>query len=393
MKYEETHPWIQFPSRLPIHSRYSPVWYLMGEVCSKIRHLADSAVSPEVHNELNRFYLIRGVQGSTAIEGNTLTEKEVGQILDNLEPLPLSKRYQEQEIRNVLAASSQIVRDVCEEKPYPLSPEYICGLNKLVLNKLELKDDIEAGVFRTHSVIVGTVYRGAPAEDCPALMEMLCTWLNSPTFEAPEPNFKYAMAVVQAICAHIYLAWIHPFGDGNGRTARLIELYLLLKAGIPVPAAHLLSNHYNKTRTEYYLHLQKLSQRDTAGNYPSFDDFLQYALQGLVDGLREQISKVQQFQLNVIWEHHLFSTFRSYSKREQGKRMRDLLLSLQPNWQTVEMSTLPTKVFHEYYAQKTPRTLQRDLKELVDMQLLEKAANEYRPNKKMIIGMLPIKAH
>ena len=393
MKYRETHPWIQFPENPPVSATFSPVWYLMGEVCSKIKHLADSAVSPTVHNQLNRMYLIRGVQGSTAIEGNTLSEQEVEQILDNQEPLPLSKRYQEQEIRNVLAACNKIVDDTCSDNVSELTPEYICDLNEIVLRNLELQDGVEAGVFRKHSVIVGTVYRGAPPDDCPKLMDFLCSWLNSATFKAPLDDYKSAMAVIQAVCAHIYLAWIHPFGDGNGRTARLVELYLLLKAGIPVPAAHLLSNHYNKTRSEYYLHLQKLSRKDSTGRYPTFDDFLQYALQGLVDGLREQINIVQEFQHKVMWEYHVYQTFRVNKSKEQGKRMRDLLLGFRPGFQTVDMNSIPADVYHTHYHKKTNRTLQRDLKELVDMKLIEKQGNSYRPRREIITGMLPIKAN
>lgn len=401
MKYQETHPWIQFPPMPPINTAYAPLWYLMGEVSSKIAHLSASAVSPRIHEELNRFYLIRGVQGSTAIEGNTLSEKEIEQILDNKEPLPPSKRYLEQEIRNVLDASNQIVQDVCIKNGHPLSPEYICSLNTMVLNNLELQEDVQPGSFRTHSVVVGTVYRGAPPEDCAHLMQQLCNWLNSPVFESPTKEMQPAMAIIQATCAHIYLAWIHPFGDGNGRTARLIELYLLLKAGLPVPAAHLLSNHYNKTRTEYYIHLQKLSKKNVYGKYPGFDDFLTYALQGMVDGLKEQLDKIQCFQLNIMWNYHVYEQFRAYGKKDQtsksrerqGKRMRDLLLSLQENWQSIDFNTIPTDVFHTHYSTKTARTLQRDIRELVDMGLLEKSEHGYKPRKDIVIAMLPLKAN
>lgn len=393
MKYQETHPWIQFPETPPVGSQFSPIWHLMGEVCSKIKHLADSAVPPSVHEELNRLYLIRGVQGSTAIEGNSLSEEEIGQIIDNRGPLPLSKRYQEQEIRNVVEASNQIIHDTCADNTPSLTSEYICNLNHLVLQQLELQEDVKPGVLRTHSVMVGIVYRGAPVEDCPYLMERLCTWLNSETFQAPKEDYKYAIAIIQAVCAHIYLAWIHPFGDGNGRTARLVEFYLLLKAGIPVPAAHLLSNHYNKTRSEYYLHLQKLSRKDNNDRYPNFNAFLEYALQGLVDGLREQIDTVQKYQHRVMWEYYVYQTFRNTKSKEQGKRRRDLLLSFQPGFQTVDMNSISADVYHNHYSKKTNRTLQRDLRELTNMELIEKHGNSYRPMQEIITGMLPIKAN
>ena len=61
------------------------------------------------------------------------------------------------------------------------------------------------------------------------------------------PIGEQSIAILRAITAHLYLIWIHPFGDGNGRLARLVEFTILLKSGIPSIAAHLLSNHYNAT--------------------------------------------------------------------------------------------------------------------------------------------------
>ena len=48
-----------------------------------------------------------------------------------------------------------------------------------------------------------------------------------------------AEGILKATLAHLYIAWIHPFGDGNGRTARLVEFMLLSRAGVPSPSAHL----------------------------------------------------------------------------------------------------------------------------------------------------------
>ena len=98
--------------------------------------------------------------------------------------------------------------------------------------------------------------------------------------------------------AHLYLAWIHPFGDGNGRTARLVEFLLLANCGVvPMPAAHLLSNHYNLTRDRYYRELARASESggDTLG-------FLTYAIEGFIDGIREVIGMVREQQVNIAWE-------------------------------------------------------------------------------------------
>ncbi len=113
-----------------------------------------------------------------------------------------------------------------------------------------------------------------------------------------------AIATVRAILAHLYLAWIHPFGDGNGRTARLVEFQIFLGVGMPTVACHLLSNHYNHTRSEYYS--PTLLASKTADVLPSFAN----AVQGLVDQLDRQIKRIREYQHAVVWKDHVYEHFR-----------------------------------------------------------------------------------
>ena len=134
-----------------------------------------------------------------------------------------------------------------------ISSEEIKNYNRMVLGGLPLSDNIVAGEIRNYSVGV-LRYRGAPEEDCEYLLDKMCEWLNDARFNQSED--RIAFAIIKAVLAHLYIAWIHPFGDGNGRTARLVEGKIMLASGAPVPACHLLSNHYNKTRSEYYRFLR-----------------------------------------------------------------------------------------------------------------------------------------
>ncbi len=385
MAYQETHPWITFS--LDLGTDPQLLLYNLGRACALTKELATAAVSPEIHRELNHISLIKGVLGSTAIEGNTLTEKEVEDILESRSRLSPSRQYLGQEVMNVVDACNEIVMDVCTESPSPLTPDYICRLNRLVLKNLKLGEDVQPGVVRQHSVLVGN-YRGAPAGECVELLRRLCEWLSSDTFRSEKENMHIALAIIQAIVAHIYLAWIHPFGDGNGRTARLVEVFLLLRAGVPVPAAHLLSNFYNSTRSRYYTELSELS-RPKQGVYP-LDGFISYAVEGLVDGLENQLSLVASFHLRVIWENHVYSQFRK-KKGEYHKRLRDLLLSLpiDGNRRISSMNDLLPELYHEHYRNKTLRTLQRDLRALIDEGYLETTPAGYRPKTEILQSMLP----
>ena len=86
-----------------------------------------------------------------------------------------------------------------------------------MLKDLELPDeDTVPGVIRKHSVGVGR-YRAVPAEDCCYLLNQFCNWLSTASDDIDE-NIRIPIGLVKAIAAHLYFAWIHPFGDGNGRT-------------------------------------------------------------------------------------------------------------------------------------------------------------------------------
>ena len=202
-----------------------------------------------------------------------------------------------------------------------LDCDKIKSFNEMVLRDLEVEPDVVPGVFRDHDVGVG-LYKAVPWEDAEYLLNRLCEWLEE-AFVPPEdrPDLNTMFAVVKAIVAHLYFEWIHPFGNGNGRTGSLIEFHILVSAGVPFPAAHLLSNHYSLTRTKYYLELHKASP---GGGDPL--SFVRYAVEGLVDGLREQIKTVQGDQLEVMWVNHVHEQIPG--SLATSHRRRELVLEL-----------------------------------------------------------------
>jgi Fic family protein len=199
--------------------------------------------------------------------------------------------------------------------------------------------------------------------------------------------------VLAAIVAHLYIAWIHPFGDGNGRTARLVEFALLVKAGIPMPAAHLLSNHYNETRSAYYRHLDLASKDLDQGIY----DFVQYAVQGLVDGLREQIARVRVQQLEVAWQNFVHEHFKSATAAQ--KRQRDVVLAMSMKNESLSSSEIMglTPGIATAYAAGSPqaagRKLKRDIDTLIKANLIRKVGSRLQANKEIMAAFLPPRAN
>jgi Fic family protein len=383
--YQETHPWIDF--RVDLRPAAPELWMLLGEARSKIGHIAGSLLNPDVAAEMHIVYLAKGVLATTAIEGNTLSEDEARRRIEGELELPPSREYLGREIDNIIAACNKIKNELVEGVAPPMSRATIENYNRLILKDLELEEGVVPGEIPAHPVGVGG-YLGAPREDCEFLLERLSDWLNGPDFSPRSPEWDLPMAIVKAILAHLYIAWIHPFGDGNGRTARLMELRILLEAGVPTPATHLLSNHYNQTRTEYYRQLRDASRGDV-----DVLPFVRYALQGFVDGLQEQLATIRSQQFADRWEQFVYQQF-GRATTPARMRQRQLVLEMSKKEGITSRAELPrlSPGLVEMYHGKTGKTLTRDINSVLRMGLIRHQGAGYVPNKRVIQAFLPVTA-
>lgn len=353
--YQETHPWIEF--RFDMRPAPAELWMLLGEARSKIAHIAGSLLNPEVAERMHIAYLAKGALATTAIEGNTLSEEEARRRIERRLDLPPSREYLGREIDNIVVAFNAI------------------------------KDELVTGEIPVHPVAVGG-YVGAPRKDCELLLEKLSDWLNGADFAPASSAWEIPMAIAKAILAHLYVAWIHPFGDGNGRTARLMELRILLEAGVPTPAAHLLSNHYSQTRSEYYRQLRNASREDGGLLL-----FVRYAVQGFVDGLRDQLQMIRSQQFADRWEQYVYQQF-GRATTPARLRQRQLVLEMSKIDEPLTREELPSlsRGLIQMYGAKTGKALTRDINAVVRMGLVRRQGRGYVPNKRVIEAFLPVMA-
>jgi Fic family protein len=366
------HSWItfEFDTR-----RIQPsTWLLLGEALSKCEHLIGSPLKPTIAQELAAIYLTKGVKATTAIEGNTLSEEQVRARIEGDGKLAESLEYQGQEVDNIARALASI--DESMETGLPkLCVDEVLRLHGIVLAGMADPPDKDPGKFRSpgHNVGVGT-YGAPPGTDVQELMERMCEWLGGlePQPDAPRHE-RFTAAILSAVLAHLYLAWIHPFGDGNGRTARLVEVLILARSGlVPMVATNLLSDHYNRTRPRYYEQLAKASKI----GHPY--DFVHYAVAGFVDELREQIKVVKGHNLRVAWESFVHEAFAKVRGTDAKRRQRSLALALPPDrWITKAEATELTHELIREFAVAGPRMPARDLNTLVSMGLAHRRGDRY----------------
>ncbi len=368
---ESTYPHIKFKPNWKLEP---PVYYMLGQCNALIKAINNTAIRPDYLKRLHSIALVKGAQATTAIEGNTLTVEEIEKIQSGSK-LPPSKEYLGIEIENILEAYNHILKTVViERKTRLIGPELLKSFHKMVGKNLGRHFEAVPGKFRNNNVVVGN-YRAPNYQDVETLVINLCDWMRI-EFNY-ENNQTFVDAVIQAIVAHIYIAWIHPFSDGNGRTARLLEFYLLLRAGVPDIASHVMSNFYNITRSEYYRQIEASTRSRDVTN------FIVYALQGFLDGLNEVLETIQENQLLITWRNYIFGIFEDKMTvgrtRQANKRRRNLILEIpsDKSFSMEEILHLKSWIAKDY-STLSGRTLLRDLKELEELGLLERNKSVYR---------------
>jgi len=264
--------------------------------------------------QLDRLNRVLSVHGTTALEGNPLSEAEVEeqfeQMAEDREP-PTSLSKEQIQIRNA-GVAQEWVRNRFAPSADPIRISDVMHLHKLITEKSDEVNNVP-GDLRHHPVVVGTealggVHRGAPSQELPALMAEFVNFVNSRAIK------EKWHPVIRALLAHFFLVTIHPFGDGNGRVSRLVEAGLLYDGGYNVLGFYGLSNYFYRNADEYKRLLQKCRRTQP------FDltAFVGFGLKGFAEELRG-INNFIKTKLNrVVYRTMLVRAFNS----REGKRRR-----------------------------------------------------------------------
>lgn len=337
--------------------------FALGECSAIVDAIGHAPLLPQYRDQLHLLSLRKGAQATTAIEGNTLSDEEVERVAKGQE-LPASKEYQRQEVQNIIDAFNNLLEEIALYKQHELiSPVLLQRLHKMVGKDLGERFRAVPGAFASTQRVVGP-YRAPQPDDVVPLLTRLCEWLRE---EFHFPNQQFPDAIIQAIVTHLYIEWIHPFDDGNGRTGRLVEFYILTRAGLPSVASHILANFYNETRSEYYRQLQIAKQER------SLTRFLTYAVIGLRDGLHEALKTVQKNAREQMWRVLVYDKFGRGTTERRGafkrQRLVALTLPLDREIRFSEIQNLSPDLLMAY-SKVGERTVMRDLNVLEKLGLI-----------------------
>ncbi|MBS1581970.1 MAG: Fic family protein [Bacteroidetes bacterium] len=346
-----------------------PVWLLLGEATALSERLQEVTLPPDESALLDYAALLRGVLANASLDGNSLTEDQVDRLFEGSLQLPPSQQFLGVEVQNLVKAV-RWAQDRVRARDRDLGPWVIQAMNAQVLKGLPTGGSHAPGEYRT----ARHPSAGVAAEDIGALLERWSDWLAGPLFAPEHPEERTAFAIIQAILAHLYLHWIQPFPEGNGRTARLVELQILLQAGMPALAAHRLAQHAGATRSEYQRQLVQAAQ---AGGDPI--PFIAYMVRGFVDGLRTLWAEVEEIQHQSLWDQHMGRLFADAGSAHGARQLR-LVQDLRGHGQAVPPGRVAqlSAELARYYARLHPKTLQRDLNTLQEQGLVERTPEGVR---------------
>lgn len=267
---------------------------------------------------------------STSIEGNPLSLTDVKKIMKNA---PAHIRDSEKEVLNYNKALIEL-HDLAKNKKHVFNLALILKIQKLVTQ--DLIENYRCGKFRQEAVFVNNprtrqvVYLPPEQAEVSALIDNLLDYV--------EKNENMIDPLILAGIFHKQFVIIHPFIDGNGRTARLATKVLLAKMGLNTFNLFSFENYYNNNVSKYFQEVGIIGNYYDIKNDIDFTSWLEYFTDGIIDELlrvgkeleRENISpdkELKNYHKRIIKyiETNGYISDRDYAKlTERAKPTRNL---------------------------------------------------------------------
>lgn len=255
--------------------------------------LSHSTIPVEVLGHIKKQCLVALTHFSTQIEGNKLSMEQVSGVVEKHKSYGFLR--DEKEVKNYFQLLEKMP-GLTRQYGKNMSAELVLQCHSKILNKIAGKNVL--GEFRNVQNAVydsGTgklVYLPPEPKDVPSLMDDLCFWANTAKVHP----------IILAGIFHNQFVTIHPFVDGNGRSARFLSLYLLDAKGYDWKQIVPIDRYYADNRGLYY----QMLQQDFSHNYydgrneTDFTKWIEYYVNGIKIILEGTVNQVELFQAQNI---------------------------------------------------------------------------------------------
>lgn len=304
--------------------------------------LEAATLSEEWVREMGRRALVLEAHHTTHIEGTRLTLEQAERLLEGT-LVPEADPNDVQELLNYRKAF-EFVSDYLEDGS-PITEGLVREIHKRLVEKVRGGAGAPGEYRKIQNYVVNsvtgeTIYTPPPAHDVPIMMAELVDWLNQEQEVHP--------ALVSGV-AQFQLVHIHPFLDGNGRTSRLLSTLCLYRAGYDFKRLFTISEYYDRDRPAFYRAIQSVREGGM-----DMTRWLEFFVEGLTTQLAEVRKRGEQaIRRDVLIKEHDLSD-------RQAKALVHIL----------EHGRLTIQDFERLCPDVNRRSLQRDLKVMVDLGLL-----------------------
>ena len=308
--------------------------------------------------ELQVVQLKREVAGTSRIEGADFTEKELEAAMKETAE-QLHTRSQRQ-----AAAAVKTYRWISKLPPdRPISEDLIREIHRMLVTDAD-DDHCPPGVIRRRdeNVTFGAPrHRGVEGgEECEAAFAGLC--------QAAQREFQAHDPLIQALALHYHFAAMHPFLDGNGRTARALEALMLQRTGLRDSLFIAMSNYYYEEKTAY---LNTLAE--VRANQHDLTPFLLFGLKGIEQQGKRLFGEIRKNVAKALFRnlmYDLFNRLRTPRKRVMKERHIEILkLLLNTDAMSLDELTERTKL-HYHTLGNARKALIRDINYLIGLKAI-----------------------
>ncbi len=295
-----------------------------------------------------RYYLVNSIMeeaiASSQMEGASTTRRIAKDMLRK-QLKPTNKSQQ------MIVNNYETINKISHDKQADFSPERLLDIHRSIASKtLDNSDD--EGVFRKNDEIyvvdgiTGFVAHTPPSfTEIDTMIQDLCEFANN------DDNDNFIHPIIKAIIIHFVLAYIHPFADGNGRTARSLFYWYMIKKGYWL-TEYLSISRIIYTNKKSYEKAYQYTEND--GNDLSY--FIQYHL----NVMKKAYDELKKYLQRKIDEQQNLLKFAGIANINE--RQRYVLRSISENKRTI---FIPKELATQFNI--TTKTARTDLQDLVKM--------------------------
>lgn len=351
-------------------------WYVLLPQLQKNLHEIDSLgrdsiyslVRQDIEMEMIKESLMEEAVFSSAIEGAFSTVKRLREMVDQKQP---PRDINDQMVLNNYRAMQFIL----QEKHRDLTIDFILELQKIVTqDTLDQDDAAYSGRFRNDWVYIKDkrdhiIYTPPPADQVLPAMEKMVGWVN----QKNEAGFIHP--IVKASFVHLYFVHIHPFFDGNGRTARALFYFDLIKNEYEFFKYFSISVAVQKAKGKYYQAI-----RNSEIHEGDFTYFLLYMAETILESIHLVKARIA---------HHYQKEFVVDRLNRAGVLLNDRQQKFVKKFFVMDQRVITIKKYQDWF-KVVYETARRDLDDLHQKRVLVKGkqgkAYVYRPNNEFGVG-------